>query len=212
MYTLNVETRTKGKVGTIPAVFYGPKQEATSVTISLADFIKIWKKAGESAIITLKGLGDEHEALIHDIDLHPVTGTPRHADFYVIEKGKKLQIDVPLVYEGVSAAVKDLGGILVKVMHEVKIEALPKDLPREIKVDLALLSGINSTIQAKDLALPSGVTLLDSPEEVVAAINVAKDEPVEEAPTTIDMSAIEVEKKGKEPKEGEDAAPAEEKK
>lgn len=212
MYTLNVETRTKGKVGTIPAVFYGPKQEATSVTISLAEFIKIWKKAGESAIITLKGLGDEHEALIHDIDLHPVTGTPRHADFYVIEKGKKLQIDVPLVYEGVSAAVKDLGGILVKVMHEVKIEALPKDLPREIKVDLALLSGIDSTIQAKDLALPSGVTLLDSPEEVVAAINVAKDEPVEEAPTTIDMSAIEVEKKGKEPKEGEDAAPAEEKK
>lgn len=211
MYTLNVETRTKDKTGTIPAVFYGPKQESTSVTISLAEFLKVWKKAGESAIITLKGLGDEHEALIHDIDLHPVTGTPRHADFYVIEKGKKLQIDVPLVYEGISGAVKDLGGILVKVMHEVKIEALPKDLPRELKVDLSLLSALDSTIHAKDIILPAGVTLLDLADEVVASIDVAREEVVEES-TTIDMSAIEVEKKGKEPKEGEEgeaaAAPA----
>ncbi len=203
MYTLNVETRTKDKTGTIPAVFYGPKQASTSVTISLAEFLKVWKKAGESAIITLKGLGDEHEALIHDIDLHPVTGTPRHADFYVIEKGKKLQIDVPLVYEGISGAVKDLGGILVKVMHEVKIEALPKDLPRELKVDLSLLSALDSTIHAKDLVLPAGVTLLDLADEVVASIDVAREEVVEES-TTIDMSAIEVEKKGKEPKEGEE--------
>ncbi len=211
MYTLNVETRTKDKTGTIPAVFYGPKQESTSITISLVDFLKVWKKAGESAIITLKGLGDEHEALIHDIDLHPVTGTPRHADFYVIEKGKKLQIDVPLVYEGVSSAVKDLAGILVKTMHEVKIEALPKDLPRELKVDLSLLSALDSTIHAKDIVLPAGVTLLDSADEVVASIDIAREEVVEES-TTIDMSAIEVEKKGKEPKEGEEGEAAPEKK
>lgn len=210
MYTLAVEKRTKGKVGTIPAVFYGPKQASTSVTISAVEFSKIWRKAGESSIIILKTDTEEHEALIHEVDVHPVTGTPRHVDFYVIEKGKKLQLDVHLVYEGVSPAVKDLGGILVKVLHEVKIEALPKDLPHDIKVDISLLKEISSTITAKDLVLPKGVELVTPADEVVAAIDVAKDEPVEEAPTTIDMSAIEVEKKGKEPKEGEEgeAAPA----
>ncbi len=211
MYTLAVEKRIKGKPGTIPAVFYGPKQESTSVTISAVEFSKFWKKAGESSIIILKSETDEHEALIHEVDVHPVTGTPRHADFYVIEKGKKLQLDVHLVYEGVSSAVKDLAGILVKVLHEVKIEALPKDLPHSLKVDISGLKELNSTITAKDLILPNGVELVTGADEVVAAIDVAKDEPLEEAPTTIDMSAIEVEKKGKEPKEGEEgeaAAPA----
>lgn len=207
MYTLNVEKRIKGKAGTIPAVFYGPKQVSTPVTISSVDFLKIWRKAGESSIIILKTDSEEHEALIHDVDVHPVTGVPRHADFYVIEKGKKLTLKVPFIYEGTSPAVKDLGGILVKVLHEVEIEALPKDLPHDIKVDISLLKELNSTITAKDLALPKGVELKTQPDEVVAAIDVAKDEPIEEAPTTIDMSAIEVEKKGKEPKEGEEAAP-----
>src|SRR5579872_7047084 len=96
------------KTGKIPAVFYGPKEAATSVLVSAPEFKKVWKKAGESSVIILKdAAGAEHEALIHDIDVHPLTGEPRHADFYVIEKGKKVEVSVPLVFEGISPAVKD---------------------------------------------------------------------------------------------------------
>lgn len=210
MYTLAIEKRIKKekpeallKVGKIPAVFYGPKEKSTPVSISNVDFVKLWRKAGESSIITLKDGSDEHEALIHDIDLHPVSGAPRHVDFYVIEKGKKLQVNIPLIFEGVSPAVKDLGGILVKVLHEVRIEAMPKDLPHSIIINISNLTELSSTISTKDLVLPNGVELISGKDEVIAAISVAKDEPIEEAPTTIDMSAIEVEKKGKEEKEGE---------
>ena len=215
MITLNFEKRAMAvspekirENGQLPAVFYGPKEKSTPIVISYIDFVKTWKKAGESSVIILKGAGakatdDEHEALIHEVDVHPVTGTPRHVDFYVVEKGKKIKVHVQLVFEGVSAAVKDLGGILVKVLREVEIEAAPKDLPHELKVDIAALSELTSVVSAKDIKLPAGVTLVNNPEEIVASIAEAKEE-LEEAPTAVDMTAIEVAKKGKEAKEGEE--------
>ena len=205
MLTLPVERRTKkdsiealNKVGRIPAVFYGPKEKSTPISIAKVDFIKTWRKAGESSVIILKDGSNEHEALIHAIDVHPVTGAPRHADFYVIEKGK---VDVQLTFDGVAPAVKDLGGILVKVLREVEIEAAPKDLPHELKVDISSLKELTSVIHASDLKLPAGVTLITAGTDIVASVAEAKEE-AEEAPTSVDMSAIEVEKKGKEAKEG----------
>lgn len=210
MLSLNVEKRdpktsleTVRKQGKIPAVFYGPKETSTPVTVPLKEFKTLWKKAGESSVIILKEGNNEHESLIHEVDVHPLTGEPRHADFYVIEKGKKVTVGVPLVFSGVSPAVKDKGGILVKVMREVEVEASPRDLPREIIVDISKLVELTDVIHAKDLNVGSAVTVKVKADEVVASISEAKEEVV--APTTIDMSAIEVEAKGKEAKEGEPA-------
>ncbi|MDP3962796.1 MAG: 50S ribosomal protein L25 [bacterium] len=194
------------KAGKLPAVFYGPKEKSTPITISMKDFIKAFKQAGESSVVILKEGNDEHESLIHDVDVHPLTGAPRHADFYVIEKGKKVRVHVPLVYEGVSPAVKDKGGILVKVMRELEIEASPKDLPHELKADISSLTELSSVITAEDIKIPAGVTLIANPEEIIASIAEAKEEVEEVKP--IDMSAIEVEKKGKEAKEGEEVPQA----
>ncbi len=196
------------KTGKIPAVFYGPKEVSTPITVSTPEFKKVWKKAGESSVIILKDVsGNEHEALIHDIDVHPLSGEPRHADFYVIEKGKKVKVAVPLVFDGVSPAVKDKAGILVKVRREIEVEAAPRDLPHDIKVDISKLVELTDVILVRDLTLGSGVELKINPDEVVASISEAKEE-VEEAPAAIDMSAIEVETKGKEIKEGEAGADA----
>ena len=210
MITLAVEKRAEGqkpsslkKNGKMPAVFYGAKQKSTSVALSLKDFQKVWKQAGESSIVTLKDGGEDHDVLIQDVDVDPVTNIPRHADFYVIEKGKKLTVKIPLEFTGTSPAVKDLGGTLVKVMHELEIEALPKDLPHSISVDIVALIDFKSQIPAGNVALPPGVTLITGPEEVVAAIAEPKKEEEPEVSAPIDMSAIEVEKKGKEAKEGE---------
>lgn len=195
------------KAGKLPAVFYGPKEKSTPIIVSQAEFQKVWKKAGESSVIELHGEGEVHDALIHEIDVHPVTGVPRHADFYVIEKGKKVEVEVPIVFDGIAPAVKDKGGILVKVLRELKIEATPKDLPHDVHVDISTLTELTSVITAKDIKLPSGVTLLELPDEVVASVAEAKEEVEEAAP--VDLSAIEVEKKGKEAKEGEGEAAAE---
>jgi large subunit ribosomal protein L25 len=200
-----MKTDTTHAAGVLSAVLYGPKEPSTPITVNAIDFKKVWGKAGESSIIVLKGpAGEEHEALIHDVDLHPVSDVPRHADFYVIEKGKKLQLAIPLEYKGVSPAVKDLGGALVKVLHTLEIEALPKDLPQTIVVDISSLATLESQILAKQLPLAEAVTLITNPEEVVAAITVVKEE-VEEVTKTIDDIEV-VGAKGKEVKEGEEGA------
>jgi len=214
MLTLNIQKRDKkGGLnalragGTIPAVFYGPKEKATPISIGFSDFMKVWKQAGESSIITLVGSGEDHDALIHEVDVHPVSGIARHADFYVIEKGKKIQVKVPLVFIGESEAVKGLGGTLVKVLYEVEIEAMPKDLPRDINVDISPLVAFDSQILAKDLGMPSGVTLLASPEEVVASVYETKEEVVEEV--VADIGDIKIsEERGKKEEEGEAGAEA----
>jgi len=213
MLTLSVTARERvGKLdsvraeGLLPAVFYGPKEASTNASVSLIDFKKVWKKAGESSVIILKDAkGNEHEALIHDVAIHPLSGEPLHVDFYVIEKGKKVEVSVPIIFAGVSPAVKDLGGILVKVHRELKIEAAPRDLPHEVSVDISKLATLTDVIKVKDIVLPKGVELKTNPEDVVASIAEAKEE-VEEAPAAIDMASIEVEAKGKEVKEGEEGA------
>ncbi|HRH25736.1 MAG TPA: 50S ribosomal protein L25 [Parcubacteria group bacterium] len=215
MTKLKVELRDKSvkldllrKEGRLPAVFYGKKEASTPISVSKIDFLKAWKEAGESTVINLETPNGVVESLIHDVDFDPVTGNPRHADFYVFEKGHKVKIDIPLEFVGVSAAVKDLGGILVKVMHEVKVEAMPKDLPHNIEVDISSLLTFDSQILAKDLNLPTGVELIENGEEVVALVSAPREEKEEES-KPIDLAAIEVEKKGKEETE---EAPAEESK
>ncbi len=208
MISLQVTNRPKGgslekirNSGLMPAVFYGKKQESTPVSIPMVDFLKVWKQAGESSVVILKTDKGEVEALIHDVDLDPVTETPRHADFYVFEKGHKITLDIPLEFVGVSPAVKDLGGILIKVLHEIKIEAMPKDLPKKIEVDISSLVNFESQILAGDIKLSEGVALVESPTEVVALVSMPKEEKEEEA-APADLSAIEVEKKGKKEEEG----------
>ncbi len=186
------------KGGFVPAVFYGRKESSTPISVSRKDFLKIWKEAGESSIITLSGLGKEgKQVLIQEVTQDPVSDIPTHIDFYAVQKDRKLEIRVPIKFEGVSTAVKDLGGILVKVLHELEIQSLPADLPYEIVVDIKPLTALDSQILAGDIILPKGVELVTDAKEVIAAVSVAKEE--EEAPATpIDLSSIEVEKKGKE--------------
>lgn len=211
MLTLTIEKR-EGKLsdvrtsGKVPGVFYGPKASATSIAVNEIEFNKVWKQAGESSVVTLTGMGEEHDALIHAIDRDPVKGNIRHVDFYVIEKGKKVQVAMPLEFVGEAAAVKTLGGTLVKVLHEVEIEAMPKDLPHALEVDISALETFESQIKASDIKLPAGVTLITDPEEVVVLAAEAKEEP-EEPAAPVDMANIElsVEKGKKE----EEEAPAE---
>lgn len=203
MPTLEIKTRdikenlsNLRKDGFVPAVIYGKKEKSQPVTVSEKLLRKIWKEAGESTVITLQSDAGEHDALIHEIDLDPITGAIRHADFYVIEKGKKLTVHVPVEFEGVAPAVKELGGILVKVLHEVEVEAMPKDLPHALHADVTSIADFDTHVTAGQIVLPAGVTLITDPEEIVAMVAKPKEETEESTP--IDLSSIEVEKKGKE--------------
>ncbi|MEK7579490.1 MAG: 50S ribosomal protein L25 [Patescibacteria group bacterium] len=219
MITLAIEQRdmkhkpdTLRKGGKIPGVVYGPKEAATPITIDKMAFDKVWRTAGESSIVVLEGVGESKETLIHDVAFHPVTDAPLHVDFYAIEKGKRVQTHVPISFIGESPAVEKLSANLLKVMHEIEIEAMPKDLPHELSADLSLLVAYGDTITVKDISIPAGVTVINSMDDIVASVSEAKEEVIDEPVAAIDMEAIEVEQKGKKEEEGAegDAAPTEE--
>ncbi len=190
------------KQGLIPAVFYGPKAKTTSITILQKDFRKIWREAGESSIVMLETPIGKVSTLIHDVQFDPVKSDPIHADFYVIEEGKEVEVHVPIEFIGIAPAVKELGAMLIKVLHELNIKAMPKDLPHNLTVDVSSLVALDSQILVKDINLPKGVTLITHADEVVVSVAAARKAEEEEVVAPIDLSAIEVEKKGKKEEEG----------
>ena len=192
------------RAGKVPAVVYGRHQESTPIAVDARAFDKVLRDAGESSIVTLSGLGTAGlPTLIHEVDLDPLTNRPRHIDFYAVTKGEKVEVEVELVFVGEAPAVKT-GANLVKVLHEVTVEADPMNLPQAITVDVSSLANVGDQIRVSDLPLPKGVTLVSEPDEVVILVQEVAVEVVEEVPA--DISAIEVEEKGKEKGEEGEAA------
>ena len=188
MLTLDVKARddkesaeTLREQGIVPAVFYGPKEKATPIAINALKLEHVWKEAGETTIVTLKGVGEDKDTLIHDAQVHPLTGKLLHADFYVLEKGKKVRIKVPLEFIGAAPAEK-LGHIVVKALHEVEIEVTPQELPHSLSVDLTALGNVGDHIVASLVPLPPSATLLTHSEEIVASVKEFREEKEEITP------------------------------
>ena len=200
----NESADTLRKNGAVPAVFYGPKEAATAISVDARKLASVWREAGETTIVTLKGLGEDKDTLIHDAQFHPINGQLLHADFYVLEKGKKIKISVPLEFEGVSPAEK-AGHILVKALHEIEIEVAPAELPHHLLVDLTKLANVGDHITAADIQLPSSATLITNAEEIVASVTafVEEKEEITPAPETEILTA--------KPTEGADSAEGEKK-
>src|SRR3989339_210022 len=129
----------------IPAVVYGHKVKNLPLDIDYKDFQKVLREAGESSLIELSVEGDPAFAkasageekkkmvLIHEIQKDPVSDKFIHIDFFQASLTEEVQVKVPLVLDGTSLAVKDLGGTLVKNISELEVKALAKNLPHEIK-------------------------------------------------------------------------------
>ena len=190
------------KEGKLPAVVYGPKEESQALTLDHKIFDKVFREAGESTIITLKGLKEDTEVLVQDVAFDPVRGGVTHVDFYAIERGKELTTNVS--FEFVSEApIEKTGATVTKVMHGVDVTCRPSLLPSHIEVDLTVLTEIDSHIQIKDLDIPEGVKVEAEPDDMVATVSAAREEEPEPEIEAVDMDAIEVEEKGKKEDGGE---------
>jgi large subunit ribosomal protein L25 len=205
MNTLTATKRSKADVlatlrskGMVPAVVYGARVENTSISVPSVEFIKVLKNAGETSTLVLDLEGKKIDVLIHDMQVDPVRGFPIHVDFLAIDMNKPVEVAIMLEFTGVAPAEKAGLGSLVKVLHEVNIQALPKDLPHTIIVDISSLTTLEDQIHVRDIVLPAGVIMKAHADEVVALVAAAKEE-VESTP--VDLSKIEVEKKGKKDEE-----------
>lgn len=202
-FSLTVETRTvQGKklaqlreAGKIPAVIYGANKEAIMLAVDKVTFEKMFKQTGESSIITLQGLTTPQEVLVHDVAFDARRGGIVHIDFYAVEAGKEITVEVPLEFIGEAPAVKR-GGTLTKVLHEVTVTCTPQNLPQHITVNVQTLTDFEQQILISDLQVAQGVSFEHEADEVVALVQPV-DENVDDSGSAPDMSTIGVEKKGK---------------
>lgn len=189
--TLNTTLREQGekKLGFVPAVLYAKGFENKNVFVANNDFIKIFRQSGESGIINLEGAVNE-QVLVHALERNPVTYQASHIDFKVVAKGEKVHVNVPLVFVGDAPAVK-LGANLVKVMHEISIEADANSIPHEINVDVASLVNLDSNITVGQLKLPKGVSLYHvNSEDIVISVVSQVEEDLSNPVSQIDMNAV----------------------
>ena len=192
------------KKGLLPAVIYGPGQKTLSLEINLKEFKKIYQEAGESSLINLEipELNKDYLVLIHEIQKEPLEGELIHVDFYQAPLTEEVEAKVPIIFKGISPAVKDLGGTLVKNISEVEIKALPQNLPKEVEVLIDNLKHLEDKILIKELRLPKNVNILKSPDEIIAWV--ASPEKIEDElgkPAEEKVEEIEVIEKGKREKE-----------
>ena len=216
--TLNVEVRaaksTKKELSTmrngskIPAVVYGGQKPPIQIALSEKELVDARKKGGANAILHLKHAKGEETVVVKELQRHPVTDRPVHADFQRISLTEKIEARVPIIITGVATGVKDFGGMLAYDLRELRIKALPTAIPHDIKVDVTPLN-LHEAIHVKDLRLPAGVEVLDAADHVVVHVTIAKVEEVAEpaaaAPGAEGAAAAEPESsntKGKKDEEG----------
>jgi large subunit ribosomal protein L25 len=206
------KTKSLKEAGNIPAVVYGHRLKNVLLEVNYRDFQKVFKETGESSLIDLdiEGEKEKRKVLIHEIQKDPVTDKFIHIDFFQASLKEEIEVKIPLVFEGVSFAVKDLGANLVKNITEIEVKALPQNLPHNIKVDISGLKEFGDHILIKDLIIPKEVKVLKKPDEIIASVTHPEkieedlDKPIEEK--VEDVEKVVKEKKEEAVMGGEESA------
>jgi len=177
---LNVETRDgqgKGPArrlrqkGKIPGVFYGPKSQATPLAVDNKEFTSHVSNLEGSHLIRFQSSAADlaqKVALVREVQVHPVSGSVLHVDFYEVDLTQRLQVTVPLHFVGKAIGLAE-GGILQPIIREIEVECLPSDIPQFIEVDVSALA-IHDAIHLADLKLPESVTPVFETNEAVVSV------------------------------------------
>lgn len=120
--------------GFTPAVFYGREYDSTAVAVNTKDLTKFLKTHGIGSKFEIELDGDVEMAIVKDFQKHPVKGTVTHLDFLHLVAGQKVKISIPVYFTGEDKVAKEF--VVQKLLHEVEIEAFPKDLVDYISIDV----------------------------------------------------------------------------
>ena len=162
------------KEGILPANIYGKKVKSQAIQVDMAVFHNIYKEAGETGIVylTLDKGKIERPVLIHNVQRDPVKDIFLHVDFHQIDLKEKVTAAIPVEIKG-KAPAEDKGLVLLTLLDEIEVEALPADLPDKFEVDVSKLKEVNQGISIKDLEFSRDKVkpLVESEEELIVKIN-----------------------------------------
>ena len=203
---LGKDVKKLRREGFLPANVYGKNIKSEAVQALFKDFQEVYEKAGETGLVDLV-FGDKTvPVLIHNVQKN-FRGLVLHADFFQVNLKEKVKTNVPLVIVGEPKAVTDKIGLLMNILSEVEVEALPEELPENIEVNVEHLANIDDQITVADLKVSAGVEVLTDPSQVVSKIGELVTKEAQEEAAAEEAAAEAAKEEGAETAEGQ--APAE---
>jgi large subunit ribosomal protein L25 len=191
---LGKKSKNLRREGKIPGVIFGKSEESVPVSLTLIEFEKVFRKAGETTLVDVKLDGkDFGKILIKEVDVDPVKDFVIHANLQKVNLKEKIKAQVPVKIVGESPIVKSGEGLLLTLIDEVEVECLPSDIPHAIEVDITSLTELDQAISVADLNIDKAkVEIIGrEPDELVVKIDYAemKEEAVAEPTTEAELVA-----------------------
>ncbi|MFN2494601.1 MAG: 50S ribosomal protein L25/general stress protein Ctc [Pseudonocardiaceae bacterium] len=187
--------RRTRRAGKIPAVLYGHGNDPQHVALPAREFARVMREQGTNAVLNLDLNGRPQLALTKTVTVHPIRQYIEHVDLLIVRRGEKVVVDVNLVITGEAAP----GTMITQEMGTIQIEADAMAIPEEIEISVAG-AAVGTQILARDVVMPSGVTLRTDPEYLV--VNVVT------SPTAEDLEGETESAVGSETADRSDAVPA----
>ena len=153
--------------GMIPGVLYGPTFDSLPLQVDWTALRPVLRAAGGSHVIQLTVDGKQHNALVRQVQRHPIRGDVLHIDFYRVRMDVAIRTEVPVVLVGSAEAIEEAGGVVNHEVISVMIECLPGDLPALVEVDVSGLREVGDRILASALPELPGVTYLVDRDDVI---------------------------------------------
>jgi len=158
--------------GVIPVHLYGGTATPSSLQVEAGALRRILARVGGNVPLTVEveGTKGDNICFVREVQRHPVTEELLHVDFLRVEATQTVTADVPIILDGEAPAVRNLGGTLAQPLQTLTVEALPMDMPAELRADLSGLVAFEATVRVSDIAVGEGVQVLNEQDQMVARV------------------------------------------
>ena len=154
----------------IPGILYGHGMTPVILSVARRDLrVALSGPAGQNTILTLSVDGSSYNAVVKEMQRHPVRRNVSHVDFVQINLSEEIVMNVPVHLTGVAKQVVAAGGLVDAAVDSIEVRTTPANIPNEIVIDITDLTP-ESVIHLADLKLPAGVVAVGDPEMLIATV------------------------------------------
>lgn len=154
----------------IPAVLYGHGMEPISLSVARRDLrVALSGPAGQNTILSLNISGTSYNAIVKEMQRHPVRRTVAHIDFVQINLSEEITMQVPVHLVGTAKAVVSAGGLVDPAVDTIEVRTTPANVPNEISIDISDLTP-DSVIRLSEIPMPAGVSAIGDPDMPVVTV------------------------------------------
>jgi large subunit ribosomal protein L25 len=155
--------------GLVPAVLYGGKNQI-HFSVSAAD-LKALVYTPEVSFVALEIGSVKAQAIIQDVNFHPLTDLPLHVDFLELDEKKPVVMQIPVKLTGTSPGVK-IGGKLIQKLRKLRVKALPKDMPQSVEVSITKLE-VGKSVGVGELKFDN-FKIINNPEDTIVSVTMSR--------------------------------------